>query len=76
MSRPKEKAKEIFSKFMPDLLNGLGMSDETFELNKKFALIVCDEMLNIPVIINGKFTELDEIHFQYWNEVKQEILAL
>lgn len=42
---PKEKAVEIFMLFTPDLLMELGMSDETFETNRKFAKICVNQMI-------------------------------
>ena len=35
----KNKAIEVFSKFMLDLVSEIGIGDTAFELNKKFALI-------------------------------------
>jgi hypothetical protein len=63
-----EKASEIFMKFAPDLLSISGMDDETFEINRKFALIVVDEIL-LTI-----FTHKNS--YDYWQEVKQEIEKL
>jgi len=66
----KEKANSIFMSFSPELLIGLGMNDETFETNRKFALIVIDEILNeFSQGFNGSFEERRK---KYWQEVKQE----
>jgi hypothetical protein len=70
---PEEKAKELFSKYMPDLINELGVNDDTYELNRKFALIAVDEILlqnNVWIKQIGKGTN------NYWNEVKQELEKL
>jgi len=65
---PKEKADELFGKFMLDLVGEIGISNEVFELNRKFALIVVDEILDLD---SG-----DSIDKNYWQEVKQEIEKL
>jgi len=38
----KNKAREIFSKFMLDLVSEIGLGDVAFEMNKKFALIAVE----------------------------------
>jgi hypothetical protein len=42
---PKEKAEELFCKYMKGLVFNIDLSDDTFLLNKKFAIIVADEFL-------------------------------
>jgi hypothetical protein len=69
---PQEKAKELFSKYMPDLINELGVNDDTYELNRKFALIAVDEILNL-MIKEFKWDTKHNGHIIYWQEVKQEI---
>jgi hypothetical protein len=71
----KEKAKKIFSKFMPDLIGEIGMNDKTYELNKKFSLIVVNEIISTILIdhmrVNNKMQTLD-----YWQAVRTEINKL
>ena len=61
---PKEKAQELVDKFYNKYTNAnqFGVSD----LQKEFALIAVDEILNLPFCHNY---EQDE----YWNQVKTEI---
>ena len=75
---PKEKAKELFSKYYVDILEvDSQISEEIIIsiLSKKFALIAVDEMIKILVeLSNGEFTFIHNV--QYWQEVKQEIEKL
>jgi hypothetical protein len=63
---PKEKAIELFSNYMPDLVNELGFNNDTFKLNKDFALIAVDEIIKNCHIVN----------INYWQQVKTEIQKL
>lgn len=58
---PEKKAIDIFSKYMPDLVNELGLTDETYELNKKFALIAVNFAKENPLNTNGYNYYLDEV---------------
>jgi chemotaxis protein CheY-P-specific phosphatase CheC len=60
---PKEKAKDLFDK----IYNISGLTKES----KQIALIAVDEIMN--VIIGSYDYELEKI---YWQDVKNEILAL
>jgi hypothetical protein len=65
---PKEKAKELFDKFLMEIPNN-EMSLE-YEASRQCALIAVDEILDAIVIINEhNFDVLNK----YWAEVKQEI---
>jgi hypothetical protein len=67
---PEEKAIELFSKYMSDLVNELGFNDDTFKLNKDFALIAVDEL------IYSHSQDTTDNQFYYWKEVKTEIEKL
>jgi hypothetical protein len=43
----KEQASEIFGKYMLDLLDLGGFNDETYEINKKFALMQISSNIDI-----------------------------
>lgn len=60
---PKEKAKELFDKFIPlvEAYSSEGQSDNT----KQCALIAVDEIIDTKC--------LGSLILEYWNEVKQEI---
>ena len=60
---PKEKAKDLFDK----IYNISGLTKES----KQIALIAVDDIMN--VIIGSYDYELEKI---YWQDVKNEILAL
>lgn len=66
---PKQKAHQIFDK-----MHNIG--DLTKYESKQCAIIAIDEILNIkpdnPFIVNGYYIEPKK----YWEQVKQEILAL
>ena len=66
--KAKEKALEVFTNYMPDLVNELGMNDDSFELNKKFALITVNEIIKL---IDSKC-----FNKQFYMKVKQEIEKL
>jgi len=76
---PKEKAKDIVNKFNPFVYCYIGSSmltndasDVAIRMNaKQCALIAVDEIINYLLLnkINGTL-------MTYWQEVKQEILAL
>jgi len=67
---PKEKALEVFMFFAPDLINEIGMSNYTHEINKKFADFVINEM-----ILEASF-EVPNIRQKYWYEVQKEMRKL
>ena len=60
---------------MPDLIGEIGMNDKTYELNKKFSLIVVNEIISTILIdhmrVNNKMQTLD-----YWQAVRTEINKL
>lgn len=64
---PKEKAKELFDKYVK--LSGIYVGD--YENEKQMCLIVVDEILSIKLLWYDKSEELE-----YWQEVKQEIEQL
>ena len=67
---PKEKAKELVNKFIPHVQWKLGQ-DEIIERAKRCALIAVDEILNEENdFIQTKW------HYNYWEEVKNEINKL
>jgi hypothetical protein len=66
---PKEKAKELFDKFMKPI-DGLHKYPMCFDTAKQCALIAVDEILKITWV--DKFLTVED----YWNEVKQEIEKL
>ena len=68
---PKEKAKELFSKYQNIYLteDSMGIDDE---LSKEYALIVVDEIISIKLLWFQKDTE----HLDFWKEVKQELLKM
>ena len=68
---PKEKAKELFSKYQNIYLteDSMGIDDE---LAKEFALIAIDEIIGIKLLWFQKDTE----SLDYWQEVKQELLNM
>jgi hypothetical protein len=72
---PKEKAEDLFSKFIDEIPPNQEKDINKFmevdrEAAKQCALIAVDEILN--VIIGSYDYELEKI---YWQEVKQEIEA-
>lgn len=71
---PQEKAKEIFIKYTPDLINELGISDYVHAINVKFALIAANEVLNQIPYINNTDKEISERVF--WIYVIEEIKKL
>lgn len=64
---PKEKAKELFDKFMTPI-DGLHKYPMCYDTAKQCALIAVDEILNLPFE-----TESER---KYWQEVKKEINLL
>jgi hypothetical protein len=69
MKTPKEKAKELFEKFLFYTLNDF--SDENFEQTRQCALVAVNEVLNEE----NHFIQTDA-QLLYWEEVKQEIKNL
>jgi hypothetical protein len=73
MLEPKEKADELFNKYDNYPL--------TYEWKKQCALIAVDEIISsspsLPILgDSGIYGEDIELSTKYWQEVKQEILAL
>ena len=68
---PKEKAKELFSKYQNIYLteDSMGIDDE---LAKQCALIAIDEIVKIKLLWFQKDTE----HLDFWKEVKEELLKI
>ena len=68
---PKEKAKELFSKYQNIYLteDSMGIDDE---LAKQCALIAVDEIISIKLLWFQKDTE----HLDFWKEVKEELLKM
>ena len=68
---PKEKAKELFSKYQNIYIteDSMGIDDE---LAKQCALIAVDEIISIKLLWFQKDTE----HLDFWKEVKEELLKL
>ena len=68
---PKEKAKELFSKYQNIYLTegSMGIDDE---LAKQCALIAIDEIISIKLLWFQKDTE----HLDFWKEVKEELLKM
>jgi hypothetical protein len=69
---PKEKAKELYDKFLP--YTYYHYRDQKIEIynTKQCALIAVDEILNFRTFL--KSMPLEDI--KYWQEVKQEIELL
>jgi hypothetical protein len=68
---PKEKAEELFAKYA--FLTISDMSDENFNQTKQCALIAVDEMLGLGSMVGS---DLSDLFYIYWEEVKQEIKNL
>ena len=68
---PKEKAKELFSKYQNIYLTEDSMSIDD-ELAKQCALIAIDEIISIKLLWFQKDTE----HLDFWKEVKEELLKM
>ena len=68
---PKEKAKELFSKYQNIYIteDSMGIDDE---LAKEYALIAIYEIIKIKLLWFQKDTE----HLDFWKEVKEELLKL
>ena len=68
---PKEKAKELFSKYQNIYIteDSMGIDDE---LAKQCALIAIYEIIKIKLLWFQKDTE----HLDFWKEVKEELLKL
>jgi len=65
---PKEKAEEMFAKYA--FLTISDMSDENFNQTKQCALVAVDEMLGLGLMVGS---DLSDLFYIYWEEVKQEI---
>ena len=74
---PKEKAKELFSKYQNIYLteDSMGIDDE---LAKECALIAVDEIINSLENYGKESDELQNMEndFRYWQEVRQELLKI
>ena len=68
---PKEKAEELFAKYV--FLTISDMSDENFEETRQCALVAVDEMLGLGAMVGS---DLSDLFYIYWEEVKQEIKNL
>ena len=68
---PKEKAKELFSKYQNIYLteDSMGIDDE---LAKQCALLTVEEIISIKLLWFQKDTE----HLDFWKEVKEELLKM
>ena len=68
---PKEKAKELFSKYQNIYLteDSMGIDDE---IAKQCALIAVDEIISIKLLWFQKDTE----YLDFWKEVKEELLKM
>ena len=68
---PKQKAKELFSKYQNIYLteDSMGIDDE---LAKQCALIAIDEIVKIKLLWFQKDTE----YLDFWQEVKEELLKI
>ena len=68
---PKEKAKELFSKYQNIYLteDSMGIDDE---LANECTLITVDEIISIKLLWFQKDTE----HLDFWKEVKKELLKM
>ena len=68
---PKEKAKELFSKYQNIYIteDSMGIDDE---LAKECALIAIYEIIKIKLLWFQKDTE----HLDFWKEVKEELLNM
>ena len=68
---PKEKAKELFSKYQNIYIteDSMGIDDE---LAKQCVLIAVNEIISIKLLWFQKDTE----HLDFWKEVKEELLKL
>lgn len=62
---PTEKAKELFDK-----MNGFRISHSH---RIKCAKVACDEILNLPSLIDGRMIVVIAEDYQYWQEVKVEL---
>ena len=67
---PKEKAEELFKKYIE--LSGIFVGD--YESEKEMCLIAVDEILDDDMF--GMEEEYFEKRINYWEEVKQEIEKL
>jgi hypothetical protein len=65
---PKEKAQELVSKML-----SVKMLSMRYEHAKQFALITADEMLGLGSMVGS---DLSDLFYIYWEEVKQEIKNL
>ena len=69
MKTPKEKAKELFEKFLFYTLNDF--SDENFEQTRQCALVAVNEVLNEE----NHFIQTDA-QLLYWEQLNQEFKCL
>jgi hypothetical protein len=71
MKTSKEKADELFKKFIFYTLNDF--SNENFEQTRQCALVAVNEMLGLGAMVGS---DLSDLFYIYWEEVKQEIKNL
>ena len=73
---PKEKAKELFEKYLtPNLVNPL-YGSLSYEDAKQCAIIAVNEVLSISYFDPDYMTENDSFYKNYWILVKTEIEQL
>ena len=72
---PKEKARELISKFQhpPSALEHTECDCLHIDIAKECALIAVDEMLGLGSMVGS---DLSDLFYIYWEEVKQEIKNL
>jgi hypothetical protein len=67
--KTKEKAEELVRKYYTFGINKEGQTLSWYEC-KQCALIAVDEMLGLGVVVGS---DLSDLFYIYWKEVKQEI---
>jgi hypothetical protein len=72
---PKEKAKELVSKFNFEHTGQTYILHQTVDESKRCALIAVDEIIKALEIDAGNWIKWNETK-KYWNKVKQEIQEL
>jgi hypothetical protein len=77
---PKEKAKELMSKFIGISLSQVNelVDGIRIRLAKESTLLLVDEIYKLPLKI-GQYLDEEinvEMYFSFWEEVKQEIQLL
>jgi hypothetical protein len=67
---PKEKAKELFEKFIHQVLDRDGTTAMNDFERKQCLVILVDEMLGLGAMVGS---DLSDSFYIYWTEVKEEI---